>query len=167
MSQQTIEEDAMTIKEGPQYLLFYLHSHLFAFRASYISEIVELPQITKVPWMRPSIKGICNIRGSIIGVLDLTKYLMDMDYKDTQKSSLVIINKDLQEGSYKVGLIVDAVYEVEVFEAQEFQDVPSFGLPIDSKYVASMVLYHNDFLPVLDLETIVDIELLSQREEQR
>ena len=167
MSQQTIEieDDEMAIKEGPQYLLFYLQSHLFAFGANYISEIVELPQITKVPWMRPSIKGVCNIRGSIIGVLDLSKYLMDIDYIDTRKSALVIVNKDLQDMNYKVGLVVDEVYEVEVFEVQEFQEVPSFGLPIDSKYVASMVLYNNDFIPVLDLQSIVDIELLSQREE--
>ena len=166
MFSQTIEDDdAMTIKEGPQYLLFYLQSHLFAFKASYISEIVELPQITKVPWMCSSVKGICNIRGTIIGVLDLTKYLMELDYFDSKKSSLVIVNKELQEMNYKIGLVVDEVYEVEVFEVKEFQDVPSFGLPIDSKYVASMVLYNNDFIPVLDLDTIVDIELLSQRGE--
>ena len=80
MFSQTIEDDdTMTIKEGPQYLLFYMQSHLFAFKASYIAEIVELPQITKVPWMRPSVKGICNIRGTIIGVLDLTKYLMELE----------------------------------------------------------------------------------------
>ena len=166
MFSQTIEDDdAMTIKEGPQYLLFYMQSHLFAFKASYIAEIVELPQITKVPWMRPSVKGICNIRGTIIGVLDLTKYLMELDYFDSKKSSLVIVNKELQEMNYKIGLVVDEVYEVEVFEVKEFQDVPSFGLPIDSKYVSSMVLYHNDFIPVLDLDAIVDIELLSQRGE--
>ena len=166
MFSQTIEDDdAMTIKEGPQYLLFYMQSHLFAFKASYIAEIVELPQITKVPWMRPSVKGICNIRGTIIGVLDLTKYLMELDYQESQKSSLVIVNKEFEEINYKIGLIVDEVFEVEVFEVQEFQDVPSFGLPIDSKYVASMVLYNNDFIPVLDLDTIVDIELLSQRGE--
>ena len=166
MFSQTIEDDdAMTIKEGPQYLLFYLQSHLFAFKASYIAEIVELPQITKVPWMRPSVKGICNIRGTIIGVLDLTKYLMELDYQESQKSSLVIVNKEFEEINYKIGLIVDEVFEVEVFEVQEFQDVPSFGLPIDSKYVSSMVLYHNDFIPVLDLDAIVDIELLSQRGE--
>ena len=159
------DDDAMAIKEGPQYLLFYLQSHLFAFKASHISEIVELPQITKVPWMKPSIRGICNIRGSIIGVLDIAKYLMDTDCMITEKSSLVIVNIEFEDSIHKIALMVDEVYEVEVFESEMLGNVPSFGLPIDSQYVASMVLYQNDFIPVLALETIIDIELLSRREE--
>ena len=162
-SQNMIDDDEMAIKEGPQYLLFFLKSHLFAFRAEQISEIVELPDITKVPWMQACIKGVCNIRGSVVGVIDIAKYLMDIDYLSSQKSSLVIITISHEGVSDRIGIIVDEVFEVEVFESEEFQDIPKFGLPVHSKYVEAMVRYRDHFIPILSLDAIVDIEALSKR----
>ncbi len=158
------DDDEMAIKEGPQYLLFYLQSNLFALRGECITEIVELPEITKVPWMQPCVKGVCNIRGTIIGVLDISERLMQNDFTNTNRTSLVIVKVAEEEVSHKIGLLIDEVYEVEVFEANELQSVPSFGLPIDSKYVEAMIPYKGDFIPLLSLNSVADIEFLSQRE---
>jgi purine-binding chemotaxis protein CheW len=166
MDTQTLldDEDAMAIKEGPQYLLFYLQSTLFALRGDLIAEIVELPEITKVPWMKPCVKGICNIRGSVVGVLDINRCLMHKDFTDTKRSSLVIVNSLAEGVVNKIGLIIDEVYEVEVFEPHELQEVPGFGLPIESKYAEAMIPYKGDFIPVLSLPLVADIEFLSQLE---
>lgn len=158
------DDDAMAIKEGPQYLLFYLKSILFALRGDLIGEIVELPKITKIPWMKPCVKGVCNIRGTIVSVLDISKCLMQSDFTDTNRSSLVIVNSEVEGVVSKIGLIIDEVYEVEVFESHELQDVPSFGLPIASKYVEAMIPYRGSFIPILSLPVVADIEFLSQRE---
>jgi len=158
------DDDAMAIKEGPQYLLFYLHVTLFALKGELIEEIIELPKITKVPWMQACVKGVCNIRGSVVGVLDIGKYLMRSDFTNTKRSSLVIVKSEHEGITNKIGLVIDEVYEVEVFEANELQVVPSFGLPIASKYVEAMIAYKGDFIPVLNLSVVADIELLSQRE---
>jgi purine-binding chemotaxis protein CheW len=158
------DDDAMAIKEGPQYLLFYLHATLFALRGELIEEIIELPKITKVPWMQECVRGVCNIRGSVAGVLDIGKYLMQSDFTNTKRSSLVIVKSEYEGITNKIGLVIDEVYEVEVFEANELQSVPNFGLPIASMYVEAMIPYKGDFIPVLNLSAVADIELLSQRE---
>ncbi|MDD2906713.1 MAG: chemotaxis protein CheW [Sulfurimonas sp.] len=158
------DEEEMAIKSGPQYLLFYIHATLFALRAEYISEIVELPKVTKVPWMQKCLKGVCNIRGSVIGVLDIAKYLMDADLSLSEKSALVILLIEFEGIKHRVGIIVDAVREVEVFESHELQETPQFGLPFPVKYIESMAHYHGEYVPVLSLENVVDIEALSLRE---
>ncbi|DAB30210.1 MAG TPA: hypothetical protein CFH84_05230 [Sulfurimonas sp. UBA12504] len=165
MSAEIISDaEEMAIKSGPQYLLFYLHSNLFALRAEFISEIVELPAVTKVPWMQKCVKGVCNIRGSVIGVLDIAKYLLDTDFSASEKSALVIILIEFEELKHRVGIIVDAVCEVEVFEPHELQEVPQFGLPFSAKYIESMAHYRGEYIPVLSLERVVDIEALSMQE---
>jgi len=158
-----INEDEMAIKEGPQYLLFFLQSHLFALKAEQIVEIVELPEITKVPWMKECVKGVCNIRGSVVGVIDPAKCLMDKDFIQSQKSSLVIVHVEHQGRKQKVGMIVDEVFEIEVFEQSELQKVPEYGLPVDFTCIESMVPYQDDFIPMLSIERVIDIESLSKR----
>ncbi|MBU1658037.1 chemotaxis protein CheW [bacterium] len=158
------DDDEMAIKEGTQYLLFYLQSNLYALRGEFITEIVELPQITKVPWMLPCVKGVCNIRGTIVGVIDIARCLLQNDFINTNRTSLVIVKIIDEEMSHKIGFIIDEVYEVEVFEASELQGVPHFGLPIHSKYVEAMIPYKGDFIPLLSLKNVADIEFLSQRE---
>ncbi len=158
------DEDDMAIKEGPQYLLFYLQSNLFALRGELISEIVELPDITKVPWMQPCVKGICNIRGAIVGVLDISARLMQGEFVQTEQTSLIIVSTLYDGLIQKIGLIIDKVYEVEVFEAHELQLVPNFGLPVKSYYIEAMLPYKGDFIPLLSLDKLADLEFLSQRE---
>jgi len=164
MFSETMIEDEIVIKEGPQYLLFFLQSHLFALRGVNIVEIVELPAITKVPWMQKSIKGVCNIRGSVVGVLDVARLVMDRDYILSKRSSLVIVKSEFEKSVQKVGLIVDEVFEVEVFESDVLQEVPSYGLPIDAHYIESIIRYKDDFIPILSLDSIVNIDSLSRRE---
>ena len=166
MLSQTVEEDdTLAIKDGEQYLLFYLHTQLFAFDAKHVLEIVEIPAVTKVPWMHPSVRGICNIRGSVIGVIDIAKHLMDKNSILTDRSSLVVVNIEFEDAIHKIGVIIDHVHEIEIFSEDELQQTPGFGLTVDSKYVSSVVNYMDQFLPVLNMEMILDIEQLSQREE--
>jgi purine-binding chemotaxis protein CheW len=166
MFSQTIEEDTLNIKDGEQYLLFYLHSQLFAFDAKHVLEIVEIPTVTKVPWMHSSVRGICNIRGSVVGVIDIAKHIMDENSILTDRSSLVVVNIEYDDAFHKVGVIIDHVHEIEIFSDQELQQTPDFGLCVNSKYVSSVVSYMNEFIPVLDMDMILDIEQLSLREER-
>lgn len=163
MFSEIIIDDEMNIKEGPQYLLFFLQLHLFAIKAEQIVEIVELPQITKVPLMQECVRGICNIRGSVVSVIDPAKCLMDRDFMHSVKSSLVIVYVEHNELQQKIGLIVDEVCEIEVFERNELQEVPEYGLPMDFRYIESMVTYQDDFIPILSLQKVLDIDSLSKR----
>ena len=157
------DDEDLALKEGPQYLLFYLRATLFALRAEDIAEIVELPNITTVPWMQTSVKGVCNIRGSVIGVVDTARTLMDKDCEISKKSSLIIVNKSYANKNEKIGLIVDEVFEIEVFIDQDMQEIPKHGLSVNAKFVESIISYEKKFIPLLDLNSIVDIDALSKR----
>lgn len=110
-------------------------------------------------------KGICNIRGSVVGVVDTNQCLMGKEFIRTTRSSLVIMNIQIKQKREKIGLIVDEVSEVEVFEKDELQEVAEIGLPVDFKYIEAMAPYKEGFIPILSLEDVVDIEFLSKRDE--
>jgi len=159
-----VDEEEMALKEGPKYLLFYLNGELLGLFSSKIREIVELPKVTKVPWMQESLCGVCNIRGSVVGVVDTSWLLMQQPFEQTQKSSLVLVDVAFEGKEESVGLIVDEVFEVEVFEPERLQETPNFGLAFDSKYVQSMAKYEESHIPILSLERLLCFEELARVE---
>lgn len=159
------EEEMMALKEGPQHLLVKLRETLFAIDASCVSEIVELVSITKIPWMQSCVLGVCNIRGGVLGVIDLSQRLFELPFTPSQKSAIVIVTIPFEEKEHRVGLIVDEVLEIEVFEETLLQKPPSFGLSIASEFVTAMAHYNQEYLPVLKLSHVVAFDELSSLRE--
>ena len=155
------DEEMMALKEGPQHLLVRLKESLFAIDASFVSEIVELPLITKVPWMHPCVLGVCNIRGGVLGLVDLSCRLFGDSFALSQTSAVVIVELSFEEKRHRVGLVVDEVLEIEVFEESTLQKTPSFGLSVDGDFVAAMARIGETYTPVLRLERVVAFEELS------
>ncbi len=155
------DEEMMALKEGPQHLLVRLQERLFAIDASYVSEIVELVSISKIPWMHPSVLGVCNIRRGVVGVIDLSQRLYEKPFTPSQKSAIVIVNIPFEEQMHRVGLVVDEVLEIEVFEEDMLQKPPSFGLSVASEFVAAVAHYNQEYLLVLMLLNVVAFEELS------
>ena len=160
-------EIAETQKEQntTQYLLFYLKGEIYAIKALTTSEIVEYSQITKVPRMNSYVKGVTNIRGNIVPVIDLLDRFNLGVSEIGPKSSIVVIHYKSEEQIVQLGIIIDEVYEVDDIETSNIKTAPEFGSKIDKKFISNMGKYRGEYIAILDTQAILDTKDLSNLSE--
>jgi purine-binding chemotaxis protein CheW len=144
-----------------QYFLFLSNNDIYAIETSSLVEIVEYQIITKVPMMNNFVKGVTNIRGNIMAVVDL---LQRFDLEETilsQRTSLAILKKEYLGNELNIAIIIDEVFEIENISNEGIELTPSFGTKIDKRFINGMVKYKNDFIPILDVDVLLDIEELA------
>ncbi|MDD5051278.1 MAG: chemotaxis protein CheW [Sulfuricurvum sp.] len=152
----------LSIKEGDQYLLFYSNEVLFGISSAKVVEIVEYPVITKVPMTNNAVLGVANIRGNIVGVIDLSIILWNNATSVSARTSLVIVTIEINDEYLNVGLVVDEIFEVDSLPQTDILNRPPFGLTIDKKYIDSIATYKNSYLMLLNLSNVLNVEYLSQ-----
>jgi len=144
-----------------QYLLFYLKGEIYAIEALTTSEIVEYSHITKVPQMNSFVKGVTNIRGNIVPVVDLLDRFGLGVSEIGPKSSIVVLNYKTEDQVVQLGIIIDEVYEVDDIEALNIKAAPEFGSKIDRKFIANMGKYRGEYIAILDTQALLDTKELS------
>ena len=160
-----LQEDTDSTAQS-QYLLFYLKGEIYAIKALSTSEIVEYSHITKVPKMHSYVKGVTNIRGNIVPVIDLLDRFGLGISKIAPKSSIVVINYESENHVSQLGIIIDEVYEVDNIESSNIKNAPEFGSQIDRRFISSMGKYRGEYIAILDTQTILNIKDLSSLSKQ-
>jgi len=146
-----------------QYLLFILNNEIYAIEALEVVEIVEYQELTKVPKMQDYVKGVTNIRGNLIPVIDLmSRFGLANETKIGDKTSLAIIKKKHLDKIVKIAVIVDRVVEVENIPSDYIEPTPMFGTSINREFILAMAKYENEYLPILNIDTILDIDTISK-----
>ncbi len=151
-------------KNDAQYLFFTLEDEEYAINASYVQEIVDYTKITKVPKSNACVKGITNIRGELIGVVDPKIRFGIKQSPVTKRTSFIIIklmNKE-KESSILTALMVDMVIEVEDIKAEDILPSPEFGMKIDKRFIKNVIRRGDTYISVLDMENVLNIKELSQ-----
>ncbi len=146
-----------------QYLFFILDNEKYGIKASFVQEIVDLSKITKVPKANPCVRGITNIRGDLIAVVD-PKVRFNQGVLEIQKrTSFIIVNviNEKRDSIISIALMVDLVDEVEDIEADDILKTPEFGSKIDDRFVENIVRYGDDYITILDIEKVLNVEELS------
>jgi len=144
-----------------QYLLFYLKEEIYAIEALRTSEIVEYSHITKVPRMNSYVKGVTNIRGNIVPVVDLLDRFGLGVSEIGPKSSIVVLHYKGEDQVTQLGIIIDEVYEVDDIETSNIKAAPEFGSKIDRKFISNMGKYRGEYIALLDTQAILDTKELS------
>jgi purine-binding chemotaxis protein CheW len=145
-----------------QYLLFLVGGELYAIEALKAQEIVEYISVTKVPMMSSFIKGVTNIRGNIVPVLDLKDRFGLGSTVVSEKTSIVVVNYTREDETTQLGVMIDEVYEVDNIDASNIRKAPEFGAKIDSRYILNMGKYEHKYIPILNINAILDTDELSQ-----
>ena len=158
------ENEVETKESSPQgqYLLFLVGGVLYGIEALQAQEIVEYNGITKVPKMSSFVKGVTNIRGDIVPVVDL---LDRFDLGQTtigDKTSIVVITHKKDDAVMSIGVIIDEVYEVDSIDAANLTKAPEFGAKINAKFILHMAKYNKEYIAILNTNTILNIDDLSQ-----
>jgi purine-binding chemotaxis protein CheW len=143
---------------GKQYFFFKAGGDIYAIEAQYVNEMLEYQHITKVPMMPNYIKGVTNIRGDILAVVDLLERFELGTTEISKKTALVIVND--------IALIIDEVYEVNIIADEDIKASLDFGFKIKQRFITNMARYTSrdveEYIAILNCEEILNIKELSQ-----
>jgi purine-binding chemotaxis protein CheW len=155
-------EDAKTINS---YLTFTLGDETFAANVSKVLNILELTKITKVPKAPSYMKGVINLRGSVLPLID-TRIKFDMEATEyTSNTCILVLEIDLKGEPVQVGALVDSVQEVLELEESQIQPPPSIGVTYRTEFMEGMVKVDEEFIMILNMDLIFSSEeLISLKE---
>ena len=147
--------------DDSQYLTFTVHKEMFAIDILFIKEILEFDQLTKVPMMPNFIRGVINLRGSVVPVVDLAARFGGNISEVSKRTCIVIIEVNTDGSRQDIGVVVDAVSEVLEIPNNEIEAAPSFGAKIRADFIQSMGKINGKFVIILDVDKVLSIDELS------
>jgi purine-binding chemotaxis protein CheW len=161
--------EAKELMETDQYLAFKLEDEIFAFDISKVREVLEFDTVTKVPQTPEMMKGVINLRGSVVPVIDMRiKFGMGATEK-TVNTVIIIIEIDLDGESTMIGALVDSVNEVMDLDTEHIEPPPNIGTQLNTEFINGMGKQNGEFIIILDIEQIfssAELELVQQVSEQ-
>lgn len=147
--------------EDSQYLTFLLGREMFAIRILHIKEILEYTQPTTVPMIPSFIRGVINLRGSVVPVVDLSARFGREQSEITKRSCIVIVEVAAADGRQEIGMVVDAVSAVLEIPKHEIEPPPEFGAQIRTAFIHGMGKIDGKFVIILNVDKVLSVEDLS------
>jgi purine-binding chemotaxis protein CheW len=147
--------------EKLQYLTFFLSKDLFGISILKVREIMEFGGITHLPMMPDFIKGVINLRGKAVPVVDLSLRLGFGKGELTKKTCIVIVEINSEDGQIEVGLMVDSVDEVLELGMDQIEPPPRFGSTIRTDFIQGMGKIETKFVILLESDNILSLEEIS------
>ncbi len=152
---------AMTIKTG-KYLTFTLGDETYGIGILKVKEIIGMMPITSVPRTPPFVKGVINLRGKVIPVLDLRlKFSMEaIPY--SERTCIIVVEIESQDATVLIGIVVDAVSEVLNIKEEEIEDTPTFGTRLDTDYILGMAKMEGGVKILLNIDKVLSSQEISK-----
>ncbi|QET06487.1 purine-binding chemotaxis protein CheW [Cupriavidus pauculus] len=146
------------LAETTQYLTFQLGGEMFAIGILAIKEIIEYGTPTVVPMMPPTVRGVINLRGAVVPVMDLQARFGQPSSAVGKRTCIVIVEVPAGEEYQVVGVVVDAVNEVVDIGPSDIEPTPSFGARIRTDFIEGMGKVKGRFVILLNLERVLSLE---------
>lgn len=139
-----------------KYLTFALGAEEYGLGILKVREIIGIMEITPVPHTPDYVKGVINLRGRVIPVLDL-RLKFGMESKGyVDRTCVIVVEVQGQAGTIQVGMVVDSVSEVLNISAGEIEPPPSFGASIETTYLLGMAKIKGKVKILLDIDKIIE-----------
>jgi purine-binding chemotaxis protein CheW len=152
-------------QEPRQYLTFTLGGEMYAVETLSVKEIIEYGHVTAVPMMPPSIRGVINLRGAVVPVIDLKARFGGRPTEATRRTCIVIIELGGSEAHQVFGIVVDTVSEVLEIPLAEIEPPPSFGARIRADFIRGMGKINGGFVILLNVDAVLSTDELSMLSE--
>jgi len=164
MTAQTLELGSVsTQKLAGKYLTFSLQRESYGIDVLVVREIIRLTPITAVPQMPHYVKGVINLRGKIIPVMDLRLRFGFADAKDTEQTCIIVVQVKLPDGrKTQMGMIVDSVEEVINLAVSDIEETPDFGATIQTDYMLGMAKVKGVVKTLLNIDRVIGTETAMQ-----
>ncbi|MBT6052376.1 MAG: chemotaxis protein CheW [Candidatus Scalindua sp.] len=155
-----VEKKERTDLDG-KFLTFVLGDEIYGIAILKAREIIGLMDITTVPQTPDYMKGVINLRGKVIPVIDLRMKFSMQEGERTQETCVIVV----EVNGTSIGVIVDSVSEVSDITGAEIEDAPNFGQGIDTSFIMGLGKVRDKIIILLDIETVLSTEELEMVEE--
>lgn len=156
------EVSPLRTDEPKQYLTFNLSGEMHAIRILDVKEIIEYGELTTIPMAPPFMRGVINLRGAVVPVVDLAVRFGHAPAERTRRTCIVILEARTNGERQDIGVLVDAVSEVIEIPDDQIEPPPHFGTHIASEYIGGMAKLNGHFVVLLDLDKILSLDDLAQ-----
>ena len=145
---------AIADKEG-KYLTFTMAAEEYGIGILKIKEIIGMMPVTTIPQTPDFVKGVINLRGKVIPVIDLRlRFGMEsIDYND--RTCIIVVEIEGESGTVMIGIVVDAVSEVLNIRGEDIEDTPTFGTKLNTDYILGMAKMEGGVKILLDIDKVL------------
>lgn len=158
MSDDTEKEQSGSFK---LYFTFSIRNDLFGVSVSLIREVLKFSKVFRTPRVPDYIKGVINLRGEVVPVIDLSCRFYNIESAITEKTSIMIVEITDNEEKIPVGVMVDSVREVTELADESIESTPEIGNRIRLDYIEGIGKVEGEFAILLKVENVLKIEELS------
>ncbi len=144
--------------DAHQYLTFTLGGEMFAVGILNVKEIIEYGNLTEIPMMPTFIRGVINLRGAVVPVVDLAARFGGKSSEVQRRTCIVIVEATQEDAKHDIGIMVDAVSEVLEIPAGEIEPPPSFGAKIRADFIAGMGKVNSKFVIILEIQRVLSVD---------
>jgi purine-binding chemotaxis protein CheW len=144
-----------------QYLTFRLREETFAMGILAIKEIIEFGSLTPVPMMPKCVRGVINLRGRVVPVIDLAVRFGREESVPNRRTCIVIVEVGNDEERQDLGVMVDAVNQVVDLPVRDIEPAPGFGTKVRAEFIAGMGKMNGDFVIILDVARVLSADDLA------
>jgi len=146
---------AKTDDRAGKYLVFHLGNEEFGIRVLKVREIMGVQDITVVPHTPAHVKGVINLRGKVIPVVDLRLKFGLPEIEYTQRTCIIVVQVPGEAGTVLMGIVVDGVAEVLNLVASDIEDTPDFGQGTATPYLLGMAKIKGNVKILLDIDQVM------------
>ena len=147
--------------ETTQYLTYTLADEVFAVDVARVREILEITNITKVPQVPDFMRGVINLRGCVVPVIDLRLKFGMPETAQTVNTCIIVVEVDLDGENIVLGALADSVQEVIEMEPSQIEAAPHIGTHLKTEFLKGMGKYDGNFVMILDIDKVFNSDELT------
>jgi purine-binding chemotaxis protein CheW len=148
------DTSAESIERLGQYLSFRLDGELFAMDVACVREVIDRTEMTRIPRMPEFMRGVINLRGNVVPVVDLRMKFGIGQVESTVDTCIVVLEVKMDEEATVVGALVDAVEEVFELGPSQIEPPPKMGTRLNTEFIEGMGRIEDEFVILLDADRV-------------
>ena len=148
---------AVADREG-KYLTFNMAGEEYGIGILKIKEIIGMMPITPVPQTPEFVRGVINLRGKVIPVVDLRLRFGIEEIEYTERTCIIVVEMAGQAGTVQIGIVVDSVSEVLNIKGDDIEDTPTFGAQLNTDYILGMAKMEGGVKILLDIDRVLNAD---------
>ncbi len=150
------------INETVQYLTFKLADEVFALDVAKVREILEQSSITKVPQTPDFMRGVINLRGSVVPVIDMRLKFGMTATEQTVNTCIIVAEVQMEDETIVLGALADSVQEVIEMEPEQIEAAPHIGTRLNTDFIKGMGKHDGRFIMILDIDKVFTSDELAK-----
>jgi len=148
--------------DNNQYLTFTLDGEVFGLAIGKVREVLDFTTVTRVPQTPAYMRGVINLRGSVVAVIDLHQKFGLAQTEKTVNTCIIIVEIEMDGETTVLGALADSVQEVLDIEPDQIEPAPKIGTKLNTAFIQGMGKHNDEFIILLDIDKVFSSDELSQ-----